>query len=205
MALSWLEPAPSRTLAERWFPVRSWAVDAGLVAGGAALTALLAQVAIPLPFTPVPVTGQTFAVLTTGAALGARRGVLSQGLYVLLGLAGLPVFAGGHGGLATLLGPNGGYLLGFILAAALLGYLAERGWDRGRRVVLAMILGEVALYAVGVPWLSAYVGGLGRAIVLGFLPFLVGDAVKLALAAGLLPTAWRITERLQAGSSSSRR
>lgn len=205
MALSWLETGSSRTLVERWFPARSWAVDAGLVAGGAVLTALLAQVVIRLPFTPVPITGQTFAVLTTGAALGARRGFLSQCLYILLGLVGLPVFAGGTGGWATLLGPNGGYLIGFIVAAALLGYLAERGWDRGRRVVLAMIFGEAALYAVGVPWLSVYVGGVGRALVLGFLPFVVGDAVKLAFAAGLLPTAWRLTDRLQSGPSATHR
>jgi biotin transport system substrate-specific component len=185
--------AMPRTLAEQWFPTRTLWRELLLVLGGAALTAALAQFSIRLPFTPVPLTGQTFAVLVTGAALGTRRGLIAELIYVLAGVLGLPVFAGASGGMATLLGPSGGYLLGFIAAAALLGFLAERGWDRGRRVILAMVAGEGVLYVFGVTWLAAYVGGVEKAILLGFVPFIIGDAIKLALAAGVLPTAWKLS------------
>jgi biotin transport system substrate-specific component len=189
----WLTPA-RETLADRVaapIGTRTWRVVAA-VAGAVALTALMAQVVIHLPFTPVPVTGQTFAVLVTGAALGWRRGLLAQALYVLLGLVGLPVFAGGTGGLGQLVGASGGYLLGFVAAAAVLGWLAERGWDRGREVVAAMLLGEAALYLFGVGWLAVYLHSVEEAVLLGFVPFMVGDAVKLAASAALLPLAWRL-------------
>jgi biotin transport system substrate-specific component len=182
-----------RTLAERWFPARTAWRDLLLVMGGAALTALFAQLSLRLPFTPVPLTGQTFAVLVTGAVLGTRRGVSAQIVYILAGLVGLPVFAGASGGLHQLVGPSGGYLLGFIAASGVLGYLAERGWDRGRRVVLAMIGGELVLYGFGVGWLTLYTGSFAHALLLGFVPFIIGDAVKLAAAAGVLPMAWRLT------------
>jgi biotin transport system substrate-specific component len=183
------------TLADRLFPARSWARDLMLVVAGVALTALLAQISVRLAFTPVPVTGQTLAVLLTGTALGWRRGLASQALYVVLGIVGLPLFAGGSAGLSQLIGPSGGYLLGFMAAAMVSGMLAERGWDRGRRVVLAMILAELAMYVLGVAWLSLYVGGVGRAVVLGFLPFVAGDTVKLLIAMGALPLSWRLLGR----------
>jgi biotin transport system substrate-specific component len=166
--------------------------DIVLVIGGSLFVALGAQVAVHLPFSPVPITGQTLAVLLVGMLLGSRRGSLSLLTYLAEGLAGLPVFAGGTAGLARLLGPTGGYLVGFVAAAYVTGLLAERGWDR--RVVttiLAMFLGNIAIYAVGVLWLAAFVG-IGRALPLGLYPFIPGDLLKLVLAAILLPAGWRI-------------
>ena len=200
----WLEPR-RETLADRLVVgsrSTAWR-GAALVVGGATLTALMAQLAIHLPFTPVPLTGQTFAVLVTGAALGWRRGLLAQLLYVLVGFLGLPVFAGATGGLSQLLGASGGYLIGFIAAATLLGWLAEAGWDRGRRVVGAMLLGEAAIYLLGVGWLALYLHSVGEAFLLGFVPFIVGDAIKLAAAAGLLPLAWRLLGKRPSGSGQS--
>ena len=165
-----------------------------LVVGGALFTALLAQVSIPLPFTPVPVTLQPFAVLTTGAALGSRKGALSLLVYALAGMAGAPVFAGGTSGAATVLGPLGGYLIGFVVAAYLVGLLAERSWDRGSRVILAMVIGELAIYAIAVPWLGMYLG-MVKAVTLGFLPFVIGDTLKLLVASGVLPLTWKLVGR----------
>ncbi len=180
------------------------AADAALVLGGSLLTALMAQIAIPLPFTPVPITGQTLAVLLVGAALGSRRGALSMAAYVLEGVLGLPVFAGGTAGLARLLGPTGGYLVGFIAAAFVTGWLAERGWDRRLlTAALAMLAGNVVIYLFGLPWLARFTGGfLGPkgALVLGLLPFIPGDLVKLALAALLLPSAWWIARSVREAS-----
>lgn len=170
------------------------ASDVLLLAGGAALTALLAQVSVPLPFTPVPVTLQTLSVLVVGATLGSWRGGLSQALYVLLGALGAPVFAGGQGGRLVLLGPAGGYLLGFVAAAALTGWLAERGWDRDHRAILAMLAGEVVIYAAGLAWLAQFVGW-SRVVALGLAPFVVGDLAKVAAASGLLQLAWRLHPR----------
>ncbi len=167
-----------------------------LIVGFSVFTALAAQVALPLPFTPVPITGQTFAVLLTGALLGSRLGAASLLLYLAEGAVGLPVFALGRGGLIVLLGPTGGYLFAFPAAAFVVGWLAERGWDR--RVLttaLAMLVGNGVIYAGGIPWLARFVGGWSKAVVLGMLPFLPGDALKLVLAAVLLPTAWRVLHR----------
>ncbi len=182
-----------RTLADRL--VKPGVLSATvLVLGGALFTALLAQVSIPLPFTPVPVTLQTFAVLTTGATLGARKGALSLLVYALVGMAGAPVFAGGTAGASTVLGPLGGYLIGFVVAAYLVGLLAERGWDRDGKVLLAMVIGEVAMYAIAVPWLGLYLG-MAKAVTLGFLPFVIGDTLKLLVASGLLPLSWKLVGR----------
>lgn len=163
-----------------------------LVVAGSALIALAAQIAIPLPFSPVPVTGQTFAVLLVAAALGPRLGPAGVGLYVAEGLIGLPVYAGGTAGLARLTGPTGGYLIGFVVAAFVVGWLAQRGWDRRiATAVLAMLAGEVAIYVFGLAWLSRFplsVGLLGA----GLLPFVAGDLYKVALAAAALPMAWRL-------------
>jgi biotin transport system substrate-specific component len=168
--------------------------DLLLVAAGALLTAAAAQVFIPLPFTPVPISGQTFAVLLVAAALGPARGVASMGLYVLLGLVGLPFYAEGASGPAVVLGATGGYLVGFIAAAWVVGRLARRGLDRTvRGTALAYVAGSLVIYAFGVPWLALALGvGLGQALVLGVVPFLAGDALKALLAAALLPAAWKL-------------
>ena len=167
--------------------------DAALVLGASLVIALSAQVAIQLPFSPVPITGQTMAVLLVGALLGSRRGALAVLAYIAEGLAGLPVFAGGAAGLARLFGPTGGYLVGFVAAAFLVGWLAERGWDRRFGTTLAaMTLGNLVIYAVGVVWLAVFVGGLSRAWSLGVLPFLPGDVIKIILAAVLLPGGWKL-------------
>ncbi|GGK69025.1 biotin biosynthesis protein BioY [Planomonospora parontospora subsp. parontospora] len=166
--------------------------DAALVVGGAALTGLAAQLAFPM--WPVPVTGQTFAVVLVGAALGMNRAALSMALYMLVGIAGVPWFAGGASGFG---GPTFGYVLGFIAAAALVGRLAERGGDRTvARTVGTMVLGNLTIYAFGLPVLIATLGlGLGEALAAGVIPFLVGDAIKIAVAAGLLPAAWKLARR----------
>ncbi|MFC4556386.1 biotin transporter BioY [Georgenia faecalis] len=165
--------------------------DAALVAGGAAVTGLLGQVAVPLPFTPVPLSLGTFAVLLVGAALGPARGALSMVVFVLAGMAGVPWFAGATAGAHF---ASFGYVLGYVLAAATVGALARRQADR--RVLpagAAAALATLAVYACGVPWLMAYLGiGLPEALALGVAPFLVGDVLKALLAASLLPAAWRL-------------
>jgi biotin transport system substrate-specific component len=159
--------------------------DILLVAGGSLFVAGMAQVRIPLPFTPVPITGQTFAVLLVGAVLGSRRGA---------GLLGLPVFAGGASGLTYLLGPTGGYLVGFVVAAGLVGLMAAHGLDRRiPSALLAFLAGEIVIYLFGVAWLSVFLG-IPHAIVAGLLPFLLGDAIKLALAGLVLPAAWKLVK-----------
>ncbi len=169
------------------------------VLAGSAFIGLSAQVAVTLPFTPVPISGQTFAVLLVGAALGSRRGPLAVMTYIAQGLAGLPVFAGGMAGIAILAGPRGGYLLGMVLAAFVVGYLAERGWDRNPlKALAAFAAGNVAVYLIGVPWLALFLGGsLTAAFSLGALPFVVGDAVKLVVAAGGIPVAWGLVGKLR--------
>jgi biotin transport system substrate-specific component len=167
--------------------------DIALLLGGAALTGLAAQIAVPVPGTPVPVTGQTFAALLVGTSLGARRGVSALAVYALAGLAGVPWFAGGTSGVSV----SFGYILGMILASAAVGALARRGADRSMlRTAGAMLLGEAIIYAVGVPYL-AYAAGISAsaAIAAGLTPFLIGDAIKAILAMGLLPTAWKLLKR----------
>ncbi|MFD0271759.1 biotin transporter BioY [Streptomyces sp. NPDC127106] len=172
----------------------SRARDIALVVGGAALTGLAAQIAVPVPGSPVPVTGQTFAALLVGTALGARRGFLSLGLYALLGAAGLPWFANGTSGAG---GASFGYVLGMLLAATVVGALARRGADRSvLRTAGAMALGSAVIYAVGVPYLALSTGmSFGAAVAAGMTPFLIGDALKALLAMGLLPTAWKLVGR----------
>lgn len=164
--------------------------DAALVVGAAALTGAAAQVAIPVPGSPVPVTLQTFAVLLSGAALGLHRAALSMILYLLAGLAGVPWFT--SAGDATL-----GYIVGFFLAASVVGALAARGGDRTvARTLATMTLGTLLIYAVGVPWLMAATGmDLTTALAKGVVPFLIGDMLKVLLAAGLLPAAWKLVRR----------
>jgi len=177
-----------------------------LVVAGSLLVAALAQLEIHLPFTPVPITGQTLGVLLVGAALGPGLGAASMGLYLLEGGVGLPFFAGGASGWSVLqmTSATGGYLWGFVATAAVVGWLARRGWDRSfRGAVAAMLIGEVVLYAVGVPWLAAALGvSLERALELGLYPFVVGDLLKLFAAAVLLPTAWRLVRGEERGPGS---
>ncbi|MER6334561.1 biotin transporter BioY [Streptomyces sp. NPDC001034] len=168
--------------------------DAALVLGGAALTGLAAQLSVPVPGSPVPVTGQTFAALLVGTALGARRGFLSLALYTVAGMAGVPWFAGGESGAGAV---SFGYVLGMLLASAVVGTLARRGADRAPlRMAATMILGSAVIYAVGVPYLALAAHlSLGQAVAAGLVPFLIGDALKAALAMGLLPTAWKFAGR----------
>jgi biotin transport system substrate-specific component len=169
-------------------------ITAALVVGFALLTALAAQVRIPLPFTPVPVTGQTLAVLLAGAALGSRAGAASQGLYILLGLGGLPFFQGGNGGWEYATGPTLGYLIGFVIAAAAVGYLAERKQDRTIATALpAFLAGTAVIYVFGVAGLMVSLQtDLTDALVKGLVPFVIGDLLKIALAGTLLPAAWKL-------------
>lgn len=168
--------------------------DVALVVAGSVLLAAAAQIAIRLPGNPVPVTGQTLGVLLVGACLGARRGTAAVLLYLAYGAAGLPVFAGASGGLALLStsAATGGYLVGFVPAAFVVGALAERKWDRRPLTALpAMVLGEVVIFAVGVTWLAGALNvSVGAAVGLGLTPFLLGEGLKLAVATGLLPGAW---------------
>ena len=166
--------------------------DAALVTAGALLTAGAAQLAVPL--WPVPITGQTLAVLVVGSTLGATRGALSMVLYAVLGLVGLPVFSDGASGVSVIAGPTGGYIVGFIFAAALTGWLAQRKWDRKiLRGVLAFAAGTVVTFAFGLPWLSfALQANLQQTLEWGLYPFIVGGIVKALLAAGILRGAWAL-------------
>ncbi len=179
-------------LAEAAIPGAGVLRDVMLVLSGSLLVALASQITIPLPFSPVPVTGQTFAVLLIGAALGSRRGAYSMLAYIAAGTLYLPVFAGGFAGPARLLGPTGGYLLGFVAAAWTVGWLCERGLDRKLfTAVIAMLAGTGVIYAFGLPWLAMYVG-TNNVLALGLYPFLPGAAIKIALAAMVLPSAWKL-------------
>jgi biotin transport system substrate-specific component len=175
------------------------AEQAGAVLFVAVLTAIAAQISIPLPFTPVPLTFQPMVVLVGAAALGSRRGMASQILYLALGLAGLPVFAASPAlpqGIARLLGPTGGYLMSYPFAAFVTGCLAERGFDRRYLTfVLAMVAGLAIVFAGGVTWLSLTlpVRGVGAALAAGFYPFMLADLAKLLVAAAVMPALWRIT------------
>jgi biotin transport system substrate-specific component len=172
--------------------------DAVLVAAGAGLISACAQISIKLPFTPVPVTGQTFAVLLVGASLGSVRGGASGLLYVLIGIAGAPVYADGHHGWAVITGASGGYLVAFPIASALTGWLAEQRWDqRFSSAVGLMLTGNVVIYLIGLPWLAVVLNtDLEKTLELGLYPFVPGDTFKLYLAATLLPTAWRAVRSL---------
>jgi biotin transport system substrate-specific component len=166
--------------------------EVGLILGGSLLIALAAQIQIRLPFSPVPVTGQTFAVLLLGALYGSRRGPATVVTYLTLGAFGLPLFAGGAAGLARFAGPTAGYLAGFVAAAFVVGWLSERGWDRRPWTNAAsMFIGNLIIYAIGIIWLGRFVGS-EAVLNMGVIPFLAGDALKIALAAILLPLGWRI-------------
>lgn len=168
--------------------------DFALIIGGSLLVALSAQIAVGYP---VPITAQTFAVLMLAALLGPRRSALCLLAYIAEGAAGLPVFAQGKAGFAVLRGLTGGYIIGFVPAAYLVGFLARNGWDRRiSTTILAMIFGNVIIYTFGLLWLSALVG-LQSALAGGLYPFIPGDLLKIALAAAVLPSAWKLLERFE--------
>lgn len=177
-------------------------VNLALILGFSWVTALCARISFPLPWTQVPVSGQTFAVLLAGAILGSRRGALSQMAYLAQGAAGLPVFAwtvglGYGGGVARFIGPTGGYLMGFVAMAFVVGLLAERGWDRRfSTTAAAMVLGNITLYAFGLPWLAHFVPS-GSVLTAGLYPFIPGDLIKLVIAALALPSTWMLLRRWQ--------
>jgi biotin transport system substrate-specific component len=175
------------------FPRPSLLTDALLVLSGTALVAVCAQISVKLPFTPVPITGQTFAVCLVGASLGAIRGVASLSLYFLIGIIGAPVYAHQESGWDVITSASGGYIVGFVAAAAVTGALAEHGWDRRfSSAVGAMLTGNVVIYLVGLPWLAVVLNtNLDKTLEYGLYPFVPGDLFKLYCAAALLPAAWR--------------
>ena len=181
------------------FPRSSFLTNVLLVLAGTGFVALAAQVSISLPFTPVPITGQTFAVVLVGASLGALLGLASLGLYLFVGALGAPVYADHAHGWDVLTGPTGGYIVGFVLAAVLTGFLAQMRWDRHfNSAVAAMLSGNVVIYLVGLPWLAAKIDtGLEDTLEAGLYPFVVGDLFKLYLAGALLPAAWAAVARFK--------
>lgn len=218
MTIQTLDPRPrtARTLADVLWPAADQAGagallrNALLVLVGSIFVAASAQVQVP--WYPVPFTGQTFGVLVVGMALGWRLGGLSLALYALEGAIGLPVFAGFKGGAAILSGPTGGYIVGFIFAAGAVGLLAEKGWSRHvLMTVAAMVIGNLVIYAFGVAWLTNWYATLGAkfipagatafeaAIANGLVPFLLGDAAKIVLAALVLPGAWKVVRAMRGG------
>ena len=171
--------------------------DLALILAATALTAACAQISFKLPGSAVPITGQTFAVLLSGAALGANRGATAMLLYVLLGMVGLPIYADGSHGTHVVFGATGGYLVGFLIAGWAVGKLAERRLDRTPVTALpAFLVGSAIIYAIGVPWLAiATHASLGSAVADGFTPFIPGDLIKAAAAAAVLPAAWSFVNR----------
>ncbi|HLG64063.1 MAG TPA: biotin transporter BioY [Ktedonosporobacter sp.] len=173
--------------------------DTGLVLGFSAFLALCAQVSFHIPFTPVPITLQTLAVLLAGAVLGSKRGAVTMLVYLAEGAVGMPVFAGGTGGFIHLLGFTGGYLWSYPIAAFVVGLLCEKGLDRSFLTsAVAMLPGSLIIYAIGVPWLAVTLHlSPSAAILQGMVPFIPGDLFKLLIAAALLPTAWRFVRTIQ--------
>jgi biotin transport system substrate-specific component len=183
------------TLADVAAPRSSALMNVLLVVAASLVTAAAAQVEIRLPWTPVPITGQSFAVLLSGLVLGSRRAFLAQMLYLSEGVLGLPFFSGGAAGLAHLVGPTGGYLVAFPFAAAFTGFLAERGWDRRPvTMFLAMLAGSTIVFGLGLAQLSRFVPA-DTLLATGLLPFVPGDLIKSAIAAGIFPLVWKLVPR----------
>lgn len=191
------ENSKSPTLfAEVVWPQTSLTREIALVLTGSWLIALSAQ--IEIPFWPVPLTGQTFGVLLIAALLGSRRGALSVLTYLVQGAMGLPVFAGGTTGIVKFAGPTGGYLIGFVAAALVVGWLSERGWDRHVAAsAAAMVIGNITIYAFGLLWLANFVGW-AAVLQVGLFPFIIGDLIKIALAALALPLGWALVDTQKA-------
>lgn len=187
-------PNKSCTLIDVLIPAHGIGVDAAIIIGFATLTALCSQISFWIG--PVPITGQTFAVLLSGAILGSRRGALAQLSYLAIGVTGIPFWfaAGGLPGIARIMGPTGGYLIGFVAVAFITGWLCEKGWDKNIwTAVLAMLCGDACLYLFGLPWLASFTG-YDSALKVGFCPFVAGDIIKIMLAAVALPSAWRLSQ-----------
>jgi biotin transport system substrate-specific component len=184
-------------LVDRVFP-RSVVTNILLVLAGTGLVVLCSQPFLTIPMVPVPITMQTFAVLLVGSALGPARAAVSLGLYLVLGVAGLPVFAGNASGSLFAL-PSGGYIVGFVVASVVVGWFANLAWDRHvLKTLLSFGIGSLVIYAFGVPWLAASLHlDLWTAIMVGVVPFLIGDALKALLAAGLLPGTWKLIDRAE--------
>ena len=190
------------TLVDRLF-ARSIATDSILIIAGVALTAALAQVSIPL--WPVPITGQTLAVLLVGSALGAVRGTISMALYAVLGIVGLPIFSAASSGWGVIAGPTGGYIVGFIFAAWLTGWAAQRTWDR--RFVgagVSFLSGSAVVFVIGLPWLAISLGlNLQQTLESGLYPFIVGGIIKAVIAAGVISTSWYFVDRSKRNATPS--
>jgi len=184
-------------LVDRVFP-RSVVTNILLVLAGTGLVVLCSQPFLTIPMVPVPITMQTFAVLLVGSALGPARAAVSLGLYLVLGVAGLPVFAGNASGSLFAL-PSGGYIVGFVVASVVVGWFANLAWDRHvLKTLLSFGIGSLVIYAFGAPWLAASLHlDLWTAIMVGVVPFLIGDALKALLAAGLLPGTWKLIDRAE--------
>jgi len=190
------------TLSSRVIP-DSWISNVVLVAAGSALMALSAQFSHQFSWSTVPVTGQTFAVVLIGALYGSRLGSATMIAYLAEGSTGMPVFAQGHGGIAAIATPSGGYLFGFIMASYVVGWFAERGWDRTRWIVLPMLLGNAVLYVPGIVWLHQQFDVVGKPITwstaldYGLWPFIAGDLAKLVGASLAVPAGWSVVEKLR--------
>ena len=180
-------------------PRTSALTNAALVVGGTAFMSLMAQIAIPVPGSPVPITGQTLGVLLIGTAYGASLGFATIATYVALGLLGAPILAQGAHGFAKLAGPTGGYLVGMVLAALLVGALANRRWDVHLRTSFGqMLLGELLIFAPGLVWLKIYTGASWSwTLAAGLTPFIVGEIIKIGLAGFALPSAWALVRRVR--------
>ena len=179
------------------FPRLGILADVLLVLAGTGLVAGAAQISFMIPSTPVPVTGQTFAVVLVGAALGSVRGFASLSLYLFAGML-LPFYASGGKGIDEITGPSGGYIIGFVAAAALTGFLAERGLDRKLfSAIGAMFIGNVIIYLCGLPWRATNLNvNFAKTMEYGLNPFIVGDVIKLCIAGAVLPTAWLAVKKI---------
>lgn len=169
--------------------------DVLLILSFSFLIAVSSRIVIPLPFTPVPITMQTFAVLLSGIVLGSKKGVISVLLFIISGIAGLPVFASGNSGILYLLGPTGGYIFGFIIASFITGFFAEKGWDKSfHEAFLFMLTGNLFIYIPGLIWLGRFTG-YRNVLQLGFFPFIIGDIIKILTATIILHSRWGIKKR----------
>ncbi len=190
------------TLSSRIVP-ESWITNIILIAVGSALMAVSARFSHHFSFSTVPITGQTFAVLLIGALYGSRLGAATMLAYLAEGAAGMPVFASGLGGISAIATASGGYLFGFVLAAYVVGWFAERGWDRSRWIVLPMLLANAVLYVPGIIWLHQQFDIVGKPITwstsldYGLWPFIAGDLAKLVAASLAVPAGWSVVERLR--------
>jgi biotin transporter BioY len=192
-----------KVLVDSLWSTDSLSRDVSLVLGGTVAIALAAQLKIVLPFTPVPVSAQTFAVLLIGALFGAKRGIVTVMTYLSIGILGLPVFAAAPPGPGALVSPTAGYLAGFVFAAWVMGTLSEHGWDRRPwTAALAMALSSLAIFACGVLWLGRFVGW-DKVLQTGFFPFIPGDLLKIALATAILPAGWKMFRKSDATRQAS--